>query len=287
MKVLVLGAGGMLGASLVPSLTAHGVQAMAHSRNGVGDYTADLADAQQTGALVEQSNADVVIHLAGLTDVDRCEQYPQEAWLANVKTVENTAAACRAIGAHLLHISTDQVYDRDPPSTEDQAKPGNYYALTKYAGELAALNVGATVLRTNFFGASRHLKRRSLTDWLFSALTSQQDIQVFDDVHFSPLSMYTLCEVIYSLALQRPTGVFNVGSRQGLSKAEFAFSFARTLELPQQHMTRASVLKRSLKAWRPSDMRMDTAKIEQALGFAMPILLEEIQLAAKDYRAQT
>ncbi len=287
MKVLVLGAGGMLGASLVPALAVGGAQVMTHSRNGPGTYTADLTDALQTRSLLELSQAEVVIHLAGLTDVDRCEQYPQEAWLANVRTVENTAAACKTLGAHLLHISTDQVYDRDPPSAEDQAKPGNCYALTKYAGELAALNVGATVLRTNFFGASRHPTRRSLTDWLWAALTSQQNIQVFDDVQFSPLSMCTLCELTHALALQRPTGVFNLGSRHGLSKADFAFEFANALNLTHPCMTRASVRQHSLKAWRPTDMRMDTTKIEQTLGHAMPNLTDEIQLAAKDYRANT
>lgn len=285
MKVLVLGAGGMLGASLVPALTALGHTVVGHGRDAVGLLPGDLAQAGETQALVAGAAPAVVVNLAGLTDVDRCEAEPQQAWLANVLTAENVAAACAAAGAHLVHISTDQVYDGAPPRGETQARPGNCYALTKYAGELAALRVSATVLRTNFFGASRHPARRSLTDWLYASLTRNQAIRVFDDVFFSPLSMATLCSMIERAARERPAGVYNLGSRDGLSKADFAFAFARCLGLPAELMTRASVRQAVLKAWRPADMRMDCAKFENTLGVALPRLEEEIELATKDYRA--
>lgn len=285
MKVLVLGASGLLGTTLVAALGALGHTVVAHSRRGAGLEPGDLTQAAETLALVARTAPDVVVNLAGLTDVDRCEAQPQQAWLANVLTAENVAAACGAAGAHLVHISTDQVYDGAPPRGETQACPGNCYALTKYAGELAALRVGATVLRTNFFGASCHPTRRSLTDWLYTSLTQGQAIRVFDDVFFSPLSMATLCTMIERVARERPAGVYNLGSREGLSKADFAFAFARGLGLPAELMTRASVRQAVLKAWRPADMRMDCAKIENTLGVAMPRLEDEIELATKDYRA--
>ncbi len=286
MKVLVLGAGGLLGTTLIPAFGALGHTVVAHGRNGVGLEPGDLTQAAETLALVARTAPDVVVNLAGLTDVDRCEAEPQQAWLANVLTAENVGAACGAAGAHLVHISTDQVYDGSPPHGETQARPGNCYALTKYAGELAALRAGATVLRTNFFGASRHPTRRSLTDWLYTSLTQGQAIRVFNDVFFSPLSMATLCTMIERVARERPAGVYNLGSREGLSKADFAFAFARDLGLPGQLMTRAGVRQAVLKAWRPNDMRMDCAKIENTLGMALPRLEDEIELATKDYHAR-
>ncbi len=287
MKLLVLGAGGLLGTSLVPALAAKGHTVQAHARGVQGPAQADLANPDEAVQLVTRLAPDVVVNLAGLTDVERCESHPQQAWLANVRTAENVAAATRAAGCHLIHISTDQVYGGPGPHREDGACPGNCYGLTKYAGELAARMAPATVLRTNFFGAGRHPSRRSFTDWLFSALTTAEPIEVFDDVRFSPLSICTLGDAIERLARLRPTGVFNLGSREGMSKAEFAFAFADAVGLPTERMAR-STLDRSglLKTWRPRDMRMDNARVEAILGTAMPNLKDEIQLAAKDYRAE-
>jgi dTDP-4-dehydrorhamnose reductase len=283
MKILVLGASGMLGTSLVPHLTARGHSVSSHGRRG--DMVADLGDAVATLALMRRASPEVVINLAGLTDVDRCESHPKEAWLSNVLSAENAAAASVAVGAHLIHMSTDQVYDQDACSEESQACPGNYYAMSKYAGELAALGAGATVLRSNFFGLSRHPTRLSLTDWLFSALIEGRPVQVFDDVRFSPLSIATLCEMIAIAALRRERGIFNLGSHAGMSKADFAFAFANVLGLKTTVMSRSLAAHATfLKAWRPKAMCMDSRRFEEVFGQVLPDLQAEIQRAAKDYR---
>jgi dTDP-4-dehydrorhamnose reductase len=288
MKFLVLGASGMLGASLVPHLLAQGHAVTAHGRNSAGDVYADLTDAAAPTKLISDCLPDVVINLAGLTDVDRCQSFPQQAWWANVRVTENVATACAQSGCHLVQISSDQVYDGTPANAEDQSRPGNVYAITKYAGELAAKMTNATILRTNFFGASQHAVRRSLSDWLYKSLTQGQAIKVFDDVFFSPLSMQTLCQYIHQLAILRPIGTFNLGSREGKSKADFAFLFAQTLNLPMHLLTRISISQaQSLAAWRPRNMCLNNAKIESVLGQAMPTLAVEIELAANDYRATT
>ena len=286
MKVLVLGATGMLGCTLVPLLQAHGHQVVSQSRSNLtGFVAADLTNIDETSRLLGGSSADAVINLTGLTDVERCESHPQEAWLANVRIAENIAAASSAAGAHLIHISTDQVYDKAPIASEEDAMPGNHYAMTKYAGELAALAVPATVLRTNFFGASAHPTRRSLTDWLFNALHKGSAVQVFEDVRFSPLSMATLCEMIEQVVQRRPLGIFNLGSHAGLSKADFAFVFAAELGLSSGHLNRSTTDQAGfLKAWRPKEMCMDSSRFEAEFNLVLPRLQDEIQRVTKDYR---
>ena len=286
MKVLVLGATGMLGTTLVPLLRTYGHQVLVQSRTvSAGYLAADLTSRDETARLIDSSGADTVINLTGLTDVERCEAYPKEAWLANVRIPENIAAASQVAGAHLIHISTDQVYDTAPTSREIDAMPGNQYAMTKYAGELAALAAPATVLRTNFFGASRHPIRRSLTDWLFNALDKGSALQVFEDVRFSPLSMATLCEMLERVVQKQPIGIFNLGSKAGISKADFAFAFATELGLSNGHLTRSTTDQAVfLKAWRPKEMCMDSTRFETEFNLVLPALQEEIRLAAKDYR---
>jgi dTDP-4-dehydrorhamnose reductase len=167
---------------------------------------------------------------------------------------------------------------------ETQVTLTNNYAFSKYAGELAAMLVPSTILRTNFVGRSKVGSRESLTDWVYNSLTGKQHVQVLQDVYFSPLSMATLVRMIALVVEKKPLGVFNLGSHQGMSKADFDFAFARELNLPTATMTRIdSAQARFLKAYRPKDMRMDCSKFEQALGVTLPNLLEEIKNVAKEY----
>jgi dTDP-4-dehydrorhamnose reductase len=284
MKILIFGSSGMLGAQLVPCLSACGHQVVTSTRGEAAGIPFDLANLDSTIELLQRVRPAVVINLVGLTNVDRCETYPKEAWFSNVLCIESIAKASRAINANLIHLSTDQVYDSAPECTENQACPGNCYALTKYAGELAALSANATVLRTNFFGLSHHATRRSFTDWLFAALVERREITVFDDVYFSPLSMKTLCSVIEKLTLKHVSGTFNLGSRSAMSKADFAFAFGKALGLPVECLKRSSAsASPALVAWRPKNMGMNSFRFETTFGIYLPTLQSEIEHTAKEY----
>jgi len=143
--------------------------------------------------------------------VDRCQTDPQYAYLLNVRVIENIVAWTHLSkrSCHLIQISTDQVYDGPGPHAEEQTTLTNLYAFSKYTGELAAAQIPSTILRTNFVGRSLSQKRKSLSDWLYSALNSKTPIQVFDDVLFSPLSMGTLTEMITLCTQTKPIGTFN------------------------------------------------------------------------------
>ena len=287
MKTLVFGATGLLGSRLVPYLSQQGQDVIAASRSAINNIRVDLHSESDTLKALRSINPDVVINLVGMTDVERCESHPKEAWAANVRTAEHIARAAKVLGVHLVHLSTDQVYASAPVSMENDACPGNYYALTKYAGELAALSAGATVLRTNFFGVNLHASRRSLSDWLFSALRTNQAIQVFDDVRFSPLDMGTLCSMIEHTVRHPRAGVFNLGAHDGMSKADFAFAFADALGLSSSRFSRVSAEKSGLMdAWRPKNMCMNSSYFETTFNVQLPTLQTEIERAARDYRAQ-
>jgi len=286
MKVLVLGSAGLFGSTLVPFLDSHWHEVSTHSRGDGGHYQADLNDPIGTNELLEKIEPEVIVNLVGLTDVDRCETQPNQAYLANVRTVENIADWIKQEKApcHLVHISTDQVYDGAGPHTEEQATLMNYYAFSKYAGELAAASVSSTILRTNFFGRSHCVKRASLSDWLFRSLSNGDSIQVFDDVLFNPISMITLSEMIELIMQKKPIGVFNLGSHGGMSKADFAFAFAEEMNLSTSAMTRTSTDQVTfLKTYRPKDMRMDCSKFENTFGVELPLLRNEIKRVAKEY----
>jgi len=289
-RIVVLGASGRLGSVLVPCLQTMGHSVRPHTRQGGAPFGADLTDRAEVARLLQSAAPQVIINLAALTDVERCESRPQEAYRANALIVEHVTAWIRSAGTdcHLIQVSTDQVYDGVGPHVEDKASPSNYYALSKYAGELAALNIGATVLRTNMFGHCPSRGRATLSDWLFNALQQRSPVTVFEDVQFSPLSMRTLSELIDRVVHARPSGLFNLGSHDGLSKADFAFAFAAEIGLPTDTLRRGTSSQLEfIKAYRPKDMRMDVSKFERAMEVRLPRLQDEIERSAKDYRDLT
>lgn len=288
--ILITGATGLLGTTLVPWLRAQGQQVATHARHAAANHAADLTAREATFAMLDAVKPEVIINLVGLTSVERCQEQPNESYLVNTRSVENLAAwiVAQGRGCHLVQISTDQVYDGPHEHVEDEVTLTNNYAFSKYAGELAALLVPSTILRTNFVGRSKVAKRESLTDWVFNSLTRRAQVQVLRDVYFSPLSMATLVRMIGLVVERKPLGVFNLGSHKGMSKADFDFAFAAELDLPTDTMTRIDSAQATfLKAYRPKDMRMDVTRFERALGVRLPDLIDEIKSVAKEYHENT
>ena len=285
-KVLVTGATGLLGCSLVPLLQERGHQVACMGHTHASDQNLDLTSYEQTARALDQANPEVIVNLTALTNVDRCETHPQEAYLLNVKTVENLCTWIKTASqaCHLIQISTDQVYDGPGPHAEGELTIRNHYAMSKLAGEFLAGTVPATILRTNFVGRSQREGRASLTDWLHGALRDRTSVNVFDDVMFSPLAISTLCDCIERCIAERPFGVFNLGSHDGMSKADFAFAFAAALGLETTNFNRVNSRSIStLAAHRPTDMRMNSGRYEACMGIRLPSLIDEVSRLADEY----
>ena len=284
MQVLITGGSGMLGATLAPFLWACGHDVIVHGRSNWCDMQCDLTDRQATLTLVAEAKPQCIVNLIAMTNVDQCERAPHDAYLLNVKTVENLAASLREQpDVRLIHISTDQVYDAAGPNSEDNIRLNNTYALTKYAGEIAAIAASATILRTNFFGPSRLIGRVSFSDWLLRCLQEKTPFTGFSDVIINPLSMNTLGAMIDIVMRHPAVGIFNLGSSTSLSKANFAIEIANLFGLSTANMTCGSVDAQALYAYRPKDMSMNCSKFEETFGTKLPTLQYEIQTLKKDF----
>jgi dTDP-4-dehydrorhamnose reductase len=284
-RVVVLGASGLLGNTLCPTLAAAGHEVFPQGRGADAVHRADPSDAAALRALFERVRADIVINLVGDTNVDHCEDEPGAAFAANAGVVDAVTRAMRGRPAHLVHVSTDQLYEGAGPHAEEPVQPINVYGITKYAGELLAASAGATILRTNFFGRSNKPGRTSISDWVVNNLRSGTRITVFEDVLFSPLHLTTLCSLIGDTMQSRTAGVFNLGSRQGLSKAQFARQLAQRLALDTSLLTPGHLKDVKLRARRPLDMRTVSSRFESTFKKTLPALDAEINRAAEEYRS--
>lgn len=283
--VLVTGGTGLLGSSLVPYLSQKNYNLIVHGNRIKADFNFNLANEIEAFQELDKIKPSVIINLVGVTNVDLCEENIQVAYLGNTRTVETLSNWInhKSRTCYLIHISTDQVYSAGG-GKEEHINILNNYALTKYAGELAAKLVYGVVLRTNFFGKSPLPNRKSFVDWIYESMKNNLPINAWSDVMFSPIAIKSLISLIEKIIEIKPVGIYNVGSNNGMSKSEFILTFADLLKLPSNKI---KLIKTQdligMTVQRPKDMRMDNSKIEHILKTRMPDCIDEIKAVASEY----
>lgn len=286
-SILLFGSTGLLGSTLYPILKDSGYNVITVGRSHTNDKCIDICNIQNIYKIISEINPDKIINLVGATNVDRCEEVVSESVSLNALIPEALSKAIKKyskINTHLIHISTDQVYSGIGPHKEENANPINVYGLSKLLGEYMTDKNSTTILRTNFYGKSKKKDRFSFSDWVVDSLKENKIITLYDDVYFSALNMYTLCDIIVKVIESEISGIFNTGTCTGISKAEFAIYLAELLNLNTEYakIGKSSDIKR--RASRPNDMRMNVRKIEESICIKMPDIMDEIKKTAKEYQ---
>lgn len=281
MRTLIFGGTGLLGPYLKDAFGREG-DVVTIGRDH-GERRLDVTEPDAVKALLKERAPDVVLNCLALTDVDRCEEDPALADRLNRGSVVNLV---RNISKEVpfVQFSTDQVYNGESgPYSEEDIGPINAYGRSKRAGEEAALmHANALVLRVNFFGRSRTPGRASLSDWLLKSATDKQPMTLFTDSFFSPLRMNTVAEITRDLVQRGLAGTFNLGSRNGASKASFAVRLCDRMGLSLENAVEGESRNIVGRAPRPRDMRMNVSKIEDAAEITLPTLAQEIDAYRAD-----
>src|SRR5439155_540902 len=190
-------------------------------------FPVDVADAPATKELLERVRPRRVIHTAAMTDVDGCERAPEAAWRANVDGAESVARACRAVGAHLVHLSTEYVFDgrAGPYSEDDPTNPISVYGRTKLESEMIVRELcpSAAIARTTVLYGYASNARPNFVTWLIGQLRAGRAVRVVDDQIGSPTLADNLAEMCLALALGRAGGVYHTVGADRIDR----FSFAR------------------------------------------------------------
>ncbi|MEO9599255.1 SDR family oxidoreductase [Parasphingorhabdus sp.] len=277
---MILGSSGMLGRTLTATARKAGYSVIAHAIRAPGDeyVRGDLTVPETAKRLLDEHSPDVVVNLVALTSVDQCEADIDQAFQINAG-IPTSLAMAASRKTRLIHVSTDHVYDgcKSAPSRESETRLRNAYAVTKLAGELPILTQGSVVLRTNFFGPSYDLRRKSFSDAILNALEGGAGFSGFHDVFFSPLSMVRLSTEILRVAEVWCPGLYNLGSRAGLSKLEFARLVATRYGYDPALLKSQSIDDAVLPASRPRGMVMDVTAFESAYAAILPTLEDEIE----------
>ena len=236
-----------------------------------------LEDPVQLGLQLEKLSPDLVVHTAGLTNVDRCEEDPALAHQSNAEIARNVAQASVHKNINLIHISTDHLFAGNSSSYSEDAKPQplNEYARSKLLAEewVQQACPQALIVRTNFFGWG-HAKRQSFSDWIIYSLRAGKSLSLFDDVYFTPILADSLALAAHELAAYGVSGVFNLVGDERMSKYEFARQLVKRFALPASLIRRDQVAYANLQAQRPRDMSLDNTKALNMLGRSLGCLNE-------------
>jgi dTDP-4-dehydrorhamnose reductase len=218
-RILVTGAGGMLGRDLVAAAAARDLEVIAPTHDEL-----DIRDEQGTAGAVAAAGAEVVINCAAWNDVDGAERDEAAALAVNGHGPRNLATAADSAGARLLHLSTDYVFDGTatrPYVESDPTAPRSAYGRTKLAGELAVLAASPahSVVRTAWlFGAGR----ANFVSFVLDCARDGRPIPAFTDQFGCPTYTGHLAEKLLDLAADERGGIFHAVGAGHCSRFEFA-----------------------------------------------------------------
>ncbi len=241
MRITVTGANGLIGSRLCRLLAVqgHAVTAVARGeRRTAGEFEylpCDLGDRDSTSLALGRARPEVVVHTASMTEVDACERRPADAWTANAAAAANVAIEARTLGAHLLHVSTDYVFDglEGPYDEEARPNPAGVYARTKWMGEEAVrlLAPSWTIARTAVVYGYPPSQRPNFGSWLLGTLREGKPAPLFVDQFVSPSLALNVAEQLAELATRRLPGIWNVAGAEVVNRLQFGEALCDVFEL--------------------------------------------------------
>lgn len=241
-RVLVTGSAGQVGRDLVDTLNAETplggdetfqpdgrpVEQDEFEVLGVTRHELDVTDREAVRRCLEVSRPDVIVNLAAYTAVDRAQIEVQECYAANDVAVESLSLVAASVGAHLITISTDYVFDGTKGASyveDDVADPLNVYGASKRAGELRCAD-GDTVVRTSWVMGVRG---KNVAHVIADRAQRGEVVRFVDDQTGTVTVASDLARALVTLVRERPGGTWHVANAGTTTWFEVAQFIGRTL----------------------------------------------------------
>lgn len=285
MRILIIGATGMLGSAIMMTTTDYELWGTYLGKKPISEkiLELDITNKKQVENFLYNNNPDAIIHTAALTNVDFCENNPDIAKKVHVKGTQFLLQIAKEIDAYFLYISTDSVFDGKKGNYKevDTPNPLNVYAQTKYEGELEVLKYqNSSIVRTNIYGFN-WLPKQSIAEWILSTLRKEKNIKLFKDVHFSPILVNNLSEILFEIVELKLKGVFHVAGSDSITKLGFGELIADIYNLKKKVINPISIGTLNLKAQRPLNPSLNCEMIQKKVNTKLLTVEEGLLLFKK------
>jgi dTDP-4-dehydrorhamnose reductase len=286
-KIIITGSNGLLGQKLVSLFCEHNFKVIAlskgenrlHKITNFTYYDTDITDASRLTALLKKEQPDIIINSAAMTNVDACEDHKLECDALNVDAVATLVNYCKTQQTHLVHISTDFIFDgtKGNYKEDDSPNPLNYYGLSKLKSEaiIKTAKIDFTILRTILvYGLVENPNRSNIVLWVKNTLENKKDINVITDQYRMPTLSNELAQACLLSVQKRVKGVFHISSNQLLSIYDIALQVAEVFELDSKWIHKTTTEALNQKAKRPPKT-----------GFNLEKSIEELDFKPKSFKA--
>ncbi len=289
-KILITGGSGLLGSNIAKLASSNFKVYTTYNKNRVSMkdvyfFQIDITKKEQL-IKIEQIKPELIIHCAALTNVGYCEEHPTEAYNQNVLASINIAEIAKKIGAYLIHISTDSVFDGTKGNYRegDIPSPINIYGRTKLEAEqrVSSIHTHSCIIRTNIYGWNKRDKF-SLAEWMLNKLTNNEELPALKDIYFSPILVNYLVDILFKLQEKKNEGIIHIAGSETCTKLEFAYMISEVFNFDKSLIKPVSIHELGLKAPRGLDTSLNVSKAEKILKKHLPRVKEGLKKMKKLY----
>lgn len=287
-KILITGSNGLLGQKLIYQLIGYtNYQVFATSRGENRtlikkryEYIPlDITQEQEIKETFDYVKPDIVINTAAITNVDACEDNKKECWELNVEAVQYLATACEKYNAHLIHVSTDFIFDgvSGPYNEESMPNPISYYGESKLAAEEIVKNSSCkfSIVRTVLvYGVVDNMSRSNIVLWAKGALETGKELTVVDDQYRTPTLAEDLAHGCILIAQKGAEGIYNISGDEYMCITDLVKRVAKYFKFDENLVKPISSSSLNQKAARPPKTHLLLDKAKKELDY-MPSSFEE------------
>ena len=280
-KVLITGSNGLLGQKLLDLyLTIEDIELIATARGenryprkeGYTYTSLDITIEKEVQHVIAQHAPDCIINTAAMTNVDSCETDKEGCNQLNVDAVAYLIAAANTVGAHLIHLSTDFIFDgkKGPYKEDDEANPLSYYGHSKLLAEnmvreyCTKWSIARTVL---VYCVVNDMSRSNIVLWAKGALEKGQPINVVDDQFRTPTLAEDLAKGCQLIEHKQAEGIYNISGKDQMSILELVQRVANYFDLDASVLRVVSSESLNQPAKRPPLTGFDLTKSRKVLGY--------------------
>lgn len=280
-KILVTGSNGLLGQKLTDHVLTNGnVDLVATSRGpnrhpvktGYTYEDLDLLDSTKLREVIARHRPDSIIHTAAMTNVDACETDPEGCQALNVEVVRTLAKSCEEYDVHLIHLSTDFVFDGEngPYKEEDKPNPLSLYGKSKLDSEIVLQQASCkwAVLRTIIvYGVTADMSRSNIVLWAKGALEKGNPLNIVNDQWRMPTLAEDLAEACILAVIHEAEGIFHISGKDLLAINELVEAVADFWKLDKSLINEVSADTFTTAAPRPKRTGFILDKARKILGY--------------------
>lgn len=271
-SIFVTGLAGMLGSNIAFLLRdkykIFGIDKNPVNIEGIYCEEGSALDTVRVEEIIKENDIDVFIHCAALVNVDLCEQKPDYAEIVNYQMSENLHKICQRCNTKFIFISSDAVYEGTKQGLNietDKVAPISVYGKTKLMAENSALKCKTSlVIRTNMYGFN-YRDKNSFGEWVVQMLNSDESLNMFYDLTFSPILVNRLVEIIDMCIEQNVCGLYNVGCTGMISKYDLGVEIQNAFKIPGV-INKESMKSHTFLAPRTQNMGLDNTAIKKLLN---------------------